>query len=1179
MEKSKLFKRTAIAAALLSPSFAVYAAVSPFAPLPLHMSGQTVSKADPNVLLVLDNSGSMAGIAEADSVYPSYQYAANYCQRFINNYYPGYRVEFAASASDIRYGWGSCRPIHPRTGRAATTYRFGYCSSMADRQWIINNYGATHLYQNASVSRIPSHLRTSLATDKTTCSLPDGMRKSRMETLKESIISVIQDPSNANVRWGVNYINNGTANNTTTVPIASNNQTAMISSINNVLELQGTPFTSAYAQAVYDNYINPSRGVIQYRCQKNFVIGLTDGEANGTLSGLNANILNWFRDNWLVTNTLSYSAWTGQSNGDYGISSLSSIIANKDLRTTANGRDLEGNSWDEDPFATQNVITSTIGFGIDNNYLKFGAKGDGSAYYTASNAAQLSAAFKTLLNAANTTAKQASVTPSVNSSSSTNLGALSLTLDLTKANSTFLFTNIVRSTRLSTGTVDATRSIEYGTLTNNNQASSRRVLVSKAGVAPKFLAKEDIDWTGYSDSSTVTRANVVDWLLRRSDKTDSAINSNLRERTDASAPNATAPERMMGDVVNSSILQIGSAENDTANNKRYSPYLVTAANDGMVHIFARQNSNTKPFALKFNWIPGAAARENGSSDATIWQAIQNTTRSNYVTDLTNGHTYLLDGGISYRQTYNGQIFAVGALGRGGKGAYALNVGGNQHHSASTKVGIDAAQADWATAVPLWETGNNAFAATKDDSTTWNANQQMGYTVGTPRIDRIATARNSGAPVFNNTGSPIRYVATVNNGYASSDALPSLYVYDALGQAMNYTVDSNNKPTTAQTPSYSAANVGKLLAKIQVPNDAANSATVSVVTDDGRTSINNGLSAPALVDIDFDGLIDVAYAGDLNGNLYRFDFRKDTPAQWTAQRVFKGSATNPITAAPSVYRMSNNKLIVMFGTGRDLHSSDLNDTNDQYFYGIYDNLKQDWKPAAATCSNSAGCQNELTVASRTSTTDGDKLLEQVLSEVTQGTTSYRMLSETPLESGHRGWFITLKVGSTSTGERVTVQPTVVDNAVFFTTRVYSGNNTTSTVVCSKTSGSGSSWVMGASVLNGGSLSDLTTNFGQITIPRGLVYFSGYAAQGIASGTNYTYNNPAFAGAYARNEQGQIQDGGDVDLTQSQKLGAATNFCGSPTSGDLTYADSEGGTQSFQLNNRRCLIKRISWREIF
>lgn len=55
---------------------------------------------------------------------------------------------------------------------------------------------------------------------------------------------------------------------------------------------------------------------------------------------------------------------------------------------------------------------------------------------------------------------------------------------------------------------------------------------------------------------------------------------------------------------------------------------------------------------------------------------------------------------------------MGALGRSGKGAYALNVGGNPHHSASTKVGIDAAQADWATAVPLWETGNNAFAATK-----------------------------------------------------------------------------------------------------------------------------------------------------------------------------------------------------------------------------------------------------------------------------------------------------------------------------------------------------------------------------------------------------------------------------------------------------------------------------------
>ena len=1173
MEKSKLFKRTAIATALLAPSFAAYATNSPFSALPLHMSGHTVSKASPNVLLVLDNSGSMAGIAESDSVYPDYQRSDSYCRLYAARYYPNHTVTHTATAQQRRYGWATCTVTDQITGAQAGRWNWAYCPAMADRQWIINNNGATALYQNSSLSRLPSHYH-SLATDNSTCSLPDADRKSRMETLKDSIKHVIQDPDNTNVRWGVNYINNEAINMATTVPIASSNKTAMLNSINQVQELGGTPFTAAYARAVYDNYVNPSSGVIQYRCQKNFVIGLTDGEANGSL-GSNQLAYRWYRDNWNSANTLTYTQWTNQSNGDYGISSLSNIVANKDLRTTTNGADLEGGNWDEDPFAMQNVITSTIGFGIDNNYLKFGAKGDGSAYYTASNADQLSAAFKTLLNTANTTSKNASVVPAVNSSSSTNLGALSLTLDLTKANSTIQFSDLTRVGSGRTSTVTpSSKSIDYGTLTNNNSDSSRRVLLSAVGVAPKFLAKADVTWTGYSDSSAVTRENVVDWLIRRSDKTDTNINSNLRERSETNSPSAIDAKRMMGDVVGSSVLQIGDASSDTANNKQYSPYLVTAANDGMVHIFARQNSSSKPFALKLNWIPGAGARESGTSDATIWDAVQNTTKTNYVTDLNNAHTYLLDGGLSYRQTYNGQIFSVGALGRGGKGAYAFNVGGNQHHSSSTKVGIDANQTDWASSVPLWESGNNAFAGASSDSATWTANQQMGYTVGTPIIDRIATARNSGAPVFNSSSTPIRYIAAVNNGYMGSDALPSLYIYDALGQALTYTVNSNNNPTAAQTPSHTASNAGKLLAKIQVPNDTANSAAVAVVTDNGKTSINNGLSSPTLVDTDFDGLADVAYAGDLNGNLYRFDFRKDSPSQWTAQRVFKGSAANPITAAPSVYRIGNNRLIVMFGTGRDLHSSDTLNTNDQFFYGIYDNLTQDWKPASATCSNSNGCQDELSLSNRAS-----EMVEQTLSQFTLGSTNYRTLSDTRLGSTHRGWFIPLKVGSTNTGERVTVQPSVVDNAVFFTTRVYNASGAgAASQVCSKSSSSGSSWVMGANVLNGGSLSRLTTSFGVVTNTSGQVYYSGYQTAGIASGTNFTYNT-SFA-PYSRNEQGQAQNGADVDLTESQKqTGSNTNFCGATSSGDLTYADSEDGINSRYLQNRECVIKRISWREIF
>ena len=1163
MEKSKLFKRTVIATALLAPSFAAYATNSPFSALPLHMSGHTVSKAEPNVLFILDNSGSMHGIAETDAIYPTKEYARWYC---LNYYGPYMMQQYGGSPADVRFGvaaYSGSRVDDATDGRATIYDNWGYgrCYYRAGRDPIAFPFCAPNGYASGA----------SMNT-RATCQLPEADRRSRMQTLKETITAVVNDPANSKVRWGVDYINNYATNAADRVPLGSNNKAAMLASINKVVAWWGTPFTSTYIQSTYNNFI--AGNAIEYRCQKNFVIALTDGEANDGIPNTTAR--QWFQNNWSFGNSpLNFATWSTAPNfnSTYGIQALSSILANKDLRT--GGVDKEGGSWDDPTFLQQNVVTSTVGFGVDNNYLKNGARGEGSAYYPAKNAQQLTDAFNQILNTANTSSKKASVVPAVNSSSSTNLGALSLTLDLTKANSTVEFSNLARVGSGRTSTVTpSNKSIDYGTLTNNNNNSSRRVLLSAAGVAPKFLAKADVTWAGYSDSSAVTRENVVDWLIRRSDKTDTNINSNLRERSDATPVSAIDAKRMMGDVVGSSVLQIGDASSDTANNKQYSPYLVTAANDGMVHIFARQNSSSKPFALKLNWIPGAGARESGTSDATIWDAVQNTTKTNYVTDLNNAHTYLLDGGLSYRQTYNGQIFSVGALGRGGKGAYAFNVGGNQHHSSSTKVGIDANQTDWPSSVPLWESGNNAFAGASSDSATWTANQQMGYTVGTPIIDRIATARNSGAPVFNSSSTPIRYIAAVNNGYMGSDALPSLYIYDALGQALTYTVNSNNNPTAAQTPSHTASNAGKLLAKIQVPNDTANSAAVAVVTDNGKTSINNGLSSPTLVDTDFDGLADVAYAGDLNGNLYRFDFRKDSPSQWTAQRVFKGSAANPITAAPSVYRIGNNRLIVMFGTGRDLHSSDTLNTNDQFFYGIYDNLTQDWKPASATCSNSNGCQDELSLSNRAS-----EMVEQTLSQFTLGSTNYRTLSDTRLGSTHRGWFIPLKVGSTNTGERVTVQPSVVDNAVFFTTRVYNASGAgAASQVCSKSSSSGSSWVMGANVLNGGSLSRLTTSFGVVTNTSGQVYYSGYQTAGIASGTNFTYNT-SFA-PYSRNEQGQAQNGADVDLTESQKqTGSNTNFCGATSSGDLTYADSEDGINSRYLQNRECVIKRISWREIF
>lgn len=1187
--KSHAFTTKTIVAAVLMATQTGWAA-SPFAPLPLHMSGATKSSAKPNVALVLDNSGSMHGIVEKDGIYPSRAYAEQYCK----DYYRGLEQWQGSRSRTAGDGKLTIRYM-PNTG-----YEYGtavcsdgryqltmyYCPSEATMNTMVSRYGWDRVYSLIAGGQMPAAFRTA-GWNTNTCTLPENQRLSRIQTLKQAVNGLLKDPENANVRWGVRYLNYLDFTNAKDVLVGDNTAGRVLQSINDVVAFGGTPMTNNYLRSVSENYIFGD--AIEYRCQKNFVVGLTDGESNGSsiwtsthistiTNSSRSRVEQWFKDNWSLStsprdlNTYTYT--NGAINDENGLSALSSILYNKDLKI--GGVDKEGNSWDDAPFNMQNVSTYTINFGNttsagSTNYLTNGATHGGGVYYSAANATQLGEAFKNILNAVNTSSKNAAVTPSANSSAgSTELGALSLTLDLTAANSKFQFSKLPRASitnEITTGVVDNTKSIEFGTLTNNSDnASSRRVLFSAAGIAPKFLQSTDINWAGYTAGS-VQQSNAYEWLIRSSSKSDAVIGSlRVRDSKDVA-------DRMMGDVVNGSVLQVGDIKDN------YSKYLISAANDGMLHILQRQDGNSaKPFALKLNWIVGAASRESGSTDATVWDAIHNTLQPDYAKSGNNPHLYLLDGGIGYRSTYNGHHFAIGTHGRGGKGAYGFNIGGNRHDSTSTAVGIDAVQNDWNNSVPLFETANNAFAANNSDANTWAENQKMGYTIGAASILRAATERSAaGLPVLSNINAPVRYIATVGNGYGSSEALPALYIYDALGQAMSYNVDSAGKATAPQQVAHNSHDVGKLIAKIPVPNDTSATNPLVGVADNGAT-LNNGLSAPVLVDVDSDGLADVAYAGDLNGNMYRFDLRGTTPAQWKAHRILKGSQSNPITAAPAVYRVDKGKVVVMFGTGRDLFTGDLTDKTDQYFYGVYDDLSKGWSTAGGTCATPSACQTEIDIT-KDSDANGviDDLVKQTLTQFSVGTNSYRTLSNNSLDD-NRGWYIPL---STNTGERVTVQPTVVDNTVFFTTRIYQQQGTSSQV-CSVTNSDGYSWLMGASVLSGAGMSSDTSNIGTVNNGSNVVYIAGQRLTSLASGTSFL-SSILVGVANAVNENGQAQDGQDSDLHTSKPNGEQDDhdYCRDRSSGTLNYATANDGVQSRIIYNRSCAvtIKRLSWREIF
>ncbi|HFB6021060.1 TPA: pilus assembly/adherence protein PilC, partial [Neisseria gonorrhoeae] len=174
----------------------------------------------------------------------------------------------------------------------------------------------------------------------------------------------------------------------------------------------------------------------------------------------------------------------------------------------------------------------------------------------------------------------------------------------------------------------------------------------------------------------------------------------------------------------------------------------------------------------------------------------------------------------------------------------------------------------------------------------------------------------------------------------------------------------------------------------------------------------GLSSPTLVDKDLDGTVDIAYAGDRGGNMYRFDLSSDKPSEWAVRTIFEG--TKPITSAPAVSRLAD-KRVVIFGTGSDLTEDDVLDTKEQYIYGIFDDDK-----GTGTV--------KVTVQNGT----GGGLLEQTLTK--ENNTLFLSNNKASGGSADKGWVVKLREG-----ERVTVKPTVVLRTAFVTIRSYTGND--------------------------------------------------------------------------------------------------------------------------------------------
>ncbi|HFB7428243.1 TPA: PilC family type IV pilus tip adhesin [Neisseria gonorrhoeae] len=531
--------------------------------------------------------------------------------------------------------------------------------------------------------------------------------------------------------------------------------------------------------------------------------------------------------------------------------------------------------------------------------------------------------------------------------------------------------------------------------------------------------------------------------------------------------------RDLGDIVNSPITAVGG-------------YLATAANDGMVHIFKKTGTDERGYELKLSYIPGTMPRQyfdNDTSalkDSTLAQELRTFAEKGYV-----GDRYGVDGGFVLRQVeLSGQkhVFMFGAMGLGGRGAYALDLSKiNENYPA---------------AAPLFDVKNG------DNNGKNRVKVELGYTVGTPQIGKTQNGK---------------YAAFLASGYAakdinSNDNKTALYVYD-LGNTL-----------------------GTPIAKIDVPGG------------------KGGLSSPTLVDKDLDGIVDIAYAGDRGGNMYRFDLSNSDPNKWSAKAIFEG--TKPITSAPAVSRLAD-KRVVIFGTGSDLSEQDVVGTDQQYIYGIFD----DDKP---------------TVNVKVTNGTGGGLLEQVLSE--ENKILFLINNKASGGSADKGWVVKLREG-----ERVTVKPTVVLRTAFVTIRKYTGNDKCDAQTA----------ILGINTADGGAL---TPRSARPIVPGDQVaQYSGHKkmnGKSIPIGCMWKNSKTVCPNGYVYDKPVNVRyldekktddfpvtadgDAGGSGTFKEGKKPARNNRC---FSGKGVRTLLMNDLDSLDITGPMCGIKRLSWREVF
>ena len=856
---------------------------------------------------------------------------------------------------------------------------------------------------------------------------PTGGSKRKITVARDVAKKLIDE--NKALRWGL-FSFHPSSNETAGIlraPVGST-QATLNSAIDNLSAETWTPLGEAMFEmtrywagetSYYGKTSNAPGGQytspIQYRCQKNFNIVITDGVSTKDnqipgLPGFSAGVAYTSYDaagnavvpakvfkacvnkdtassvtcpEKLEGSTVN-NAFVGTSDdsSSYGrtIRDVASYAYDKDMRV--GGTDLDGKSFDDPKFKLQNVATYTVGFAVNDPVLKAAAIVGSGKYYTANNEQELTDALADAVN---------SIIASIS-----NAGGVATQSEATAAgNKVFQpvfnpqgWWGELRCFNLDTVTGDVGAACSPQAKAVIPAFGSRKLHSAKfvTGTFSAFDFNPPGDTTGATTRGYMTVNNSPLGQRNQLGSSNTERDKVIRflRGEEGIAGFRTRPNGLLGDIIDGQPVVVSApsgmttdtsyAAFATANSNR--GIVLVGANDGMLHAFRISDMNEL-----MGYIPSA-----------VYPRLKALSALDYGVSSGTPHTFHVNGTLRQQDVKLGttpawKTIVVGGLGQGGQGFFAVDATN------------EAALTGLASAAVKWEWTDQKDA-------------DMGYAFAAPLIYNVRTSATTVIPAV-----------ILANGYESN--------YDDTNFLGGQKVAAKSSVLYIVN-----ADTGALIKKIPVPGGA-------------------GLSSPAGVDFGQDGILDYVYAGDMNGKLWRFDLTDPNPANFKVETtpIFDAGPTHPIVMRPAIKPVTRPTdgvslgNLVLFGTGKLLTDADRADATTQSFYAVLDDMKTTTMTPA------------LQTVVRTQLVGRTVEATATINDTGYRTGSYRKVSSTPdldltaTTNTMKGWYLDFPVST----ERLVTSPMLYDDKVLFGTGVTQSDE--------KCLPGGKGWVMGLNPMTG------------------------------------------------------------------------------------------------------------------